>query len=139
MPRRTMRVFSTLVMRHPKVKKDLGVKPQVQEGCRRLFFSRAPIILCSQNLGSPLLHLPLLATASSEVSEREVGRPPRKLITSFYQKVDKAALLQQTNEKKKEKEGSRVQGGDLEKNDNVNDHGDGADMDGESDECFERE
>ncbi|KAJ1192438.1 hypothetical protein NDU88_001745 [Pleurodeles waltl] len=67
--------------------------------------------------------------------------PPRKLITSFYRKVNKAPLPQQTNEKTnvklKEKEGSRIQEGDLEKNDNANDHG--VDEDGEPDKCLARD
>ncbi|KAJ1125621.1 hypothetical protein NDU88_004045 [Pleurodeles waltl] len=64
---------------------------------------------------------------------------------SSCEKVDKASLPQQTDEKtnvklkEMEKEGSRVQGGDLEKNDNVNDHGNGVDENGEPDECLARD
>ncbi|KAJ1186883.1 hypothetical protein NDU88_003663 [Pleurodeles waltl] len=83
----------------------------------------------------------LLAGASSKVCSRADGRLPRKLITSFFQKVDKPLLPQQTIEKTivklKEKEGSSVQGGDMEKNYNVNDHG--VDEDGEPDECLVRD
>ncbi|KAJ1158875.1 hypothetical protein NDU88_011548 [Pleurodeles waltl] len=45
-----------------------------------------------------------LAGACSEVNNKAARRPRRKLITSFYQKVDKAPLLQQTIEEEKEKE-----------------------------------
>ncbi|KAJ1219052.1 hypothetical protein NDU88_006623 [Pleurodeles waltl] len=87
----------------------------------------------------------LLASASSEVSSRVDGRLPWKLITNFYQKVDKAPLPQQTsektNEKLKEKERveSKVQWGDLEKNYNITDQGEGVDGDGEPDECLARD
>ncbi|KAJ1127384.1 hypothetical protein NDU88_005786 [Pleurodeles waltl] len=85
----------------------------------------------------------LLASARSDVCSRADGTPPRKLITSFYQKVDNASFPQKTNgktnikRKEKEKEGSKVQRGDLENNDNVNDHG--VDEDGEPDECLARD
>ncbi|KAJ1204638.1 hypothetical protein NDU88_000078 [Pleurodeles waltl] len=82
-----------------------------------------------------------LAGASSEVNKEAARRPPRKLITSFYQKVDKAPLLEQTIKEEKEKEGLGAQGGALETNDNDNDNdnNDGVDGDGESHECLERD
>ncbi|KAJ1192812.1 hypothetical protein NDU88_002118 [Pleurodeles waltl] len=64
-------------------------------------------------------------------------------VADVAEKVDKTLLPKHTNEKTnvklKEKEESRVQGGDLEKNDNINDHGDGVDEDGEPDECLARD
>ncbi|KAJ1144736.1 hypothetical protein NDU88_011033 [Pleurodeles waltl] len=89
---------------------------------------------------SPFMSPILLASARSEASSGVDGRPPRKLITSFYQKVNKAPQPQQTTEKTnvkpKEKEGCEVQGGDLEKNDNADDHG--VDEDGEPNEWLAR-
>ncbi|KAJ1137099.1 hypothetical protein NDU88_003512 [Pleurodeles waltl] len=108
----------------------------------------APLKPAGEQRSEALLRLPWLAPGSgrgvawpmkpvcSLFAMKETGSSRaavRKLINSFYQKVDKPSSPQQTNEKinKKEKEGSRVQG-------DVNDHGDRVDGDGESGEYFER-